>query len=76
MISYLSSGLGENDEFLPGEAMAEEISLSFSSDEDLSSVGKSNQLPGKRNVTGVAIRTDAMKLSNQLKRGSVGGMKV
>lgn len=65
--------------------MADDITLSFSSDEDFSSVGKfevpTEAVSKKRpsgparpstapHVGGVAIRTDAMRLSNQLKRAS------
>lgn len=57
---------------LPGEAMAEDISLSLSSDEESSSqlVKKPSPRPAmnlQTDVTPNSIRLDALKLSKQLK---------
>lgn len=65
----------EDEEMLPGEAMAEDVSLSFSSDDETSAIAIRNKTPGLKvnletDVTPNTIRLDALKLSRQLKSGT------
>ncbi|KAL0266639.1 UNVERIFIED_CONTAM: hypothetical protein PYX00_009126 [Menopon gallinae] len=73
--NYLMNDAYEDEEMLPGEAMAEDVSLSFSSDDETSAVAIRKKTPGTKvnietDVTPNTIRLDALKLSKQLKSGA------